>query len=390
MSLPPPPGSYGSVPPNGGGGPSWGGQPQQPGQPYGAPYQGQPGGQWGPPQQWAGGPPPNKGGKGKWILIGLALVAVIAVSIVGTVLVLRPDSSGGNGSTPSAQNGNSEFASANDTGPVTIITDDETCDAWGKIARGFADELKNAGWGDRNVATPASSWTSDERTMYDNVGKIMTKSADQAKNLVQRTPHRVMRELYQQFIAYNEAFVAKIPNYTQNNNGMALVINALTNATANVCSAIAYRSAQPIAPLVGVPDPPSTTPQSPSTGDVRVFLEETNPACKKWAEVVDNFSNETADWRAIDPNIPATQWSTEDKLINDRVGPLMLQNADTIEQLGRDSGNPVFEDFATLSAQYRRGYVMALPTYTQVDNFLAEAASQLVGTVHWACKATMQ
>ncbi|MEO4035611.1 hypothetical protein ABH105_22775, partial [Mycolicibacterium smegmatis] len=43
------------------------------------------------------------GGRGKWVLIGLALVAVIALSIAGTAVVLKSDSGDGNGSTPSAQ-----------------------------------------------------------------------------------------------------------------------------------------------------------------------------------------------------------------------------------------------------------------------------------------------
>ena len=38
--------------------------------------------------------------------------------------------------------------------------------------------------------------------MYDTVGKAMADAADQTVNLVKMTPHRVMRELYEQFIAY--------------------------------------------------------------------------------------------------------------------------------------------------------------------------------------------
>lgn len=384
MSLPPPPGSFGSVPPNGGGGPSWGGQPQQPGQPYGAPYPGQPGGQWGPPQQWAGGPPPNKGGKGKWILIGLALVAVIAVSIVGTVVVLR---SGSGGSTASGPNGNTEFASANDTGPANIITEDPTCDAWGKVARGLAEKLKSIGWDDRDTAVSANSWTNEQRATYENASKIMSEAADQANNLVKLTPHRVMRELYEQFIAYNRAFIARIPTYNSADNGNVLVMNALGTATANVCSAIDYRSAQPVAPLVPSPKAPTAAPNEPVANESRLFLADPNPVCKEWSDVADRYSDKTADWRALDPNTPGSEWTPEQRAINDAVAPVMLENADEIEALGRKSENATLEDFATLAAQYRRGYVATLPSYTDVDNFLAESAAQLVGSVHWACKA---
>ena len=82
----------------------------------GAPQWGPP--QWGPQQPWGPppGPPPRGGGKGKWILAGIAVLAVIAVTVVITVLVVGKDSGGAESPTPT--NGNdSDFASANDKGP---------------------------------------------------------------------------------------------------------------------------------------------------------------------------------------------------------------------------------------------------------------------------------
>src|SRR3954447_15509623 len=112
MSVPPPPNQWGAQPPAGG-------------PPAGAP-------QWGEPP----GPPPSGGGKGKWIFGGIALLAVIAVTVVITVLVVGKDSGGGS---PTPTNGNgSEFASANDKGPVGIIIEDPTCSAWGRVAREFS------------------------------------------------------------------------------------------------------------------------------------------------------------------------------------------------------------------------------------------------------------
>ena len=56
----------------------------------------------------------------------------------------------------------------------------------------------------------------------------------------------------------------------------------------------------------------------------------------------------------------------------------MSANADEMERLGRQSGNPTFEDIAVLAAQYQRAYVTALPTYTSADNFLLQSATFLV------------
>ena len=121
MTLPPPPGGNPPPPPPGG--------PFQP--PVGGPgpYPG-PGPQQPPwpqqPQQWSAGPPPQKRGNGwKWALGAVALLAVIGVTAAITMSVTGDD--GGNGAPTSPPSGNnSEIASANDTGPATIITEDPT------------------------------------------------------------------------------------------------------------------------------------------------------------------------------------------------------------------------------------------------------------------------
>ena len=42
----------------------------------------------------------------------------------------------------------------------------------------------------------------------------MRNAADQTVPLAKLTPHRVMRELYEQFIAYARAYSDAIPTYT--------------------------------------------------------------------------------------------------------------------------------------------------------------------------------
>lgn len=383
MSLPPPPGSYGSVPPNNGGNAPWGGQP---GQSYGPQYQGQPGGQWGPPQQWTGGPPPNKGGKGKWILVGLALVAVIALSVVGTVLVLRPDSGGNNGSTQSAQSGDSEFASANDTGPANLVTEDPTCEAWIKVAGDHYDNSEAVKWSERDPSIPASAWTIDQRNMYETVAKSLQSAVDRARQLATKTPHRVMRELYGQFAAYASAFIDKVPAYVPDDNRLATVIGALTTAPTDICSAIKYESVQPVAVLIREPAPPSELAVFDGA-NTSEFLAGGNRVCGEWSEEITTFAKDTANWREIDPNISASEWTTEQKATNDAVAPLMAANADNLESIGRRSGNPVFEDIAVLAAQYWRAFVSVLPNYSSRDSYLSESATLLGLTVNYACKA---
>lgn len=386
MSVPPPPGSFGSVPPNGGGGPSWGGQPQQPGQPYGAPYQGQPGGQWGPPQQWAGGPPPNKRGRGKWILIGLALVAVIAVSVVATVLVLRPESGGGGGSTPAAQNGNSEFASANDTGPANIISEDPTCEAWMRVARDYSAKAKSVGWANRDPHVPASAWSAEQRTAYETVGKALADAAEPTENLAKQTPHRVMRELYGQFVAYSRAFSSAVPTYEPSMDGLVNVAGTLHAALSAMCGAVDYKSVQSTAPLVAEPAAPTSVAQLSDTPE-KFVDSSSNSVCKDWLSLIEQFDKDTAQWVTVDANISASEWTPEQKSIYEAVVPVMRTQADSMEKLGRSSNNPILEDFAVLSSQYMRAYVVAIPHYTASDNFLSDSSRFLTSTIVWACRS---
>ena len=128
MSGPPPPNQWG---------PPTGGQPQ-----WGPPAGGVP--QWAPQQQWGAPPPgpPPRGGKGKWIFGGIALLAVIAVTVVVTVLVVGKDS-GKSPSPTSTSAPPSDIASANDKGPATIITEDPTCAPSTPILETLAAQQRN-------------------------------------------------------------------------------------------------------------------------------------------------------------------------------------------------------------------------------------------------------
>jgi hypothetical protein len=316
---------------------------------------------------------------------GVAVVVVVALAVVITVLVIRP--SGGGGSTPTPTNGHSDFASANDTGPVNIIVEDPTCEAWAKISREYADKTNPVNWGTRDGTVPASALTPEQRTMYTAVGDAMTEAADQTQNLVKLTPHRAMREIYEQFIAYARVFVQRIPSYVGADDNLAVTTDAAGNALVNVCAAIDFRAAQATAPLVPVPAGPSSA-SSPEVPSMPTRLMSTpNQICTDFDAVVTKFTEDTAAWRAIDPNISSTDWTPEQRSIYIGVGSLMTSNADEMERLGRKSGNPTLEDITVLAAQYRRAFVTAIPSYLPADNYLAIAATNLVRLVNWGCKA---
>jgi hypothetical protein len=106
---------------------------------------------------------------------GLAVLVAIVLAVVITVVVVRPDS--GDGDSPTPQNADSEFASAGDVGPVNIIVEDPTCEAWARVSREYSAQAKAANWGDRDKSVPASAWTAEEREMYETVACAMGAAA---------------------------------------------------------------------------------------------------------------------------------------------------------------------------------------------------------------------
>ncbi|WP_131814972.1 hypothetical protein [Mycolicibacterium porcinum] len=313
-------------------------------------------------------------------------MAVIAVSVVATVLVLRPESGGGGGSTPAAQNGNSEFASANDTGPANIISEDPTCEAWMRVARDYSAKAQSVGWANRDPHVPASAWSAEQRTAYETVGKALADAAEPTENLAKQTPHRVMRELYGQFVTYSRAFSSAVPTYEPSMDGLVNVAGTLHAALSAMCGAVDYKSVQSTAPLVAEPAAPTSVAQ-PSGTPEKFVDSSSDSVCKDWLSLIEQFDKDTAQWVTVDANISASEWTPEQKSIYEAVVPVMRTQADSMEKLGRSSNNPILEDFAVLSSQYMRAYVVAIPHYTASDNFLSDSSRFLTSTIVWACRS---
>jgi hypothetical protein len=378
------------------------GGPPPPGDPYppqgpgpGNPYQ--PQGYSGPPPNYSSPPqwspqqppfdpslPPKKRGNGwKWALGAVALLVVIGVTAAVTISVTR-DQHGDGGPTPSGDTFG--LASADDKGPANIITEDPSCAAWTPINSRLSDVM-DKGWNQRDPAIPSDRWTPDQRAAYERVGQTLPDLADQSVHLAKVTPHRVMRELYEQFIAYSRAYSDAIPSYTERDDPLGHVVVAASEALTYVCSAVEWQSAQSRAPLIDKPAPPTRIAALSDPSDPSLFLDSVDPTCPDWYRIGNDFDANTKDWQALDANIAANDWNDQQRNVIDSVIPFMAKSADEIDKAGRSSNNPVIQDFAVLAAQYRRAYVAALPTYTPKDSFLATAALRITSTLYEACKA---
>jgi hypothetical protein len=376
VTQPPPP-------PNGSWNPGPGGWPQgYPG--------GQPGPQWNPQQGWPQTPPPQKRGFAKWIIGGVALVGVIAVTAV--VAVSCTKSSGGADKPTAAPTTSgaptSDFASANDTGPVSVITEDPSCAPWLPIVNTLADSQDN-GWRQRDPSVPAELWSPELRNQYLAVANAMRNGADQALPLMKLTPHRVMRELYAQFIAYSRAYADSVPTYTQADDQLGVTAVTLGELLSSVCQAINFGAASARAPLVPSVSPPKRIATADDSSSPKTFLTTVDPSCADWQSTFDDYNANPAvtAWLRTDPNTPVSQWTPEQTAATDAVKPVMTALASKMLELGNLSSNPALQDFGSLASQYQHAYLQALPTYSKSDNYLYDAARYAAGVILGACKA---
>jgi hypothetical protein len=330
---------------------------------------------------------PNGNKNLKWALGGVAAVAILA-TIVAAVLLFGDGGSGGpKGGVVDDPEPTTGVASTKDTGPISVITEDPSCVAWTSINTELATGGLAVLGNDRDPTVPASAWNPKQRAQFAAAGQSMRSAAAQAVGLVKLTPHRVMRELYQQFIAYARAYSERIPKYTPADNNLAGAANSASSALGSICAAISDGSAAARGPLVPPSPPPSDIAPVGNVANPQPLLTSDNSACSDWKSALDQFGKQTTAWQQLDPNIPSTYWNKEQKAVNYAVGPVMNSYAGKLEQLGRQSDNAIWQDLANLSAQYRRAFVTALPTYTPTDNHLANSANFTSLIVLGACSA---
>jgi len=374
-----------SVPPNGG----W---PQAPRPDSGQPGPGYPGAQPqqpypGPPGPWPPQPgypppvPPSKGNGIKWLLGGLAVLLVIGLAVTTTLLLTRDKTP----STPGTSSAPSDVASAADTGPVSIITVEPTCTAYSAINNAIASVQGN-GWGDeRDSLGPVAQWTSEQRTRVEAVADGLKKTADQLVPLANQTPHRVVRELYEQIIAYMRAYADSIPTYEPRDNSLATVfVNAELGVTA-LCTAITNGSA-----VRAVVDPsavPASTAPVKDFANPQRFVTKTDGTCQAWIPREDQFATDSDAWSKYDSGIPAVDWTPEQRAANEAVFPITAAYADAIEKAGRSSGNPTLEDFAVTAATYLRAFVAVGTNFVPADGWLNAAGARFGNVITAACQA---
>lgn len=321
----------------------------------------------------------------KWLLAGVGVLLVVAITVGVTVLVTR-DGSGGGGPTTSTSAA-PPIASADDTGAVQLITVEPTCDSWRNLQRTLATAQSN-GWGQRDASIPASDWTSAQRDQFEAVGESMRSTAERAITLAKQTPHRAMRELYGQFTAYGRAYADAVANYKPDDDYLARANVGFSKAISGICDAIEYGNV--ISRSSGLPavDAPATLSDTGSVDVPTRFLVNAPQACIDWIQANARFETAAQEWSRQDPEVPASAWSPAQQSLQERAAATFRDYASNIETIGRESRNSDLEDLSTLAALYLRAYSQAIPIYVPTDNYLIAPGLRLNNAITAACQST--
>jgi hypothetical protein len=317
------------------------------------------------------------------LLIAIAVLLVIGVTIGATLLFTR-DADGP--FTPPTSAVPSDIASANDTGPVEIIIEEPTCEAYTSVNDSLS-RLQQQGWGDiRERLGPRDSWTSDEASKVEQVTRAMTNASDRLTPLAAQTPHRVVRELYESYMAYGRAYADSVNDYQPVDNYLASVnINAADALTA-ICTAIengaanrsiAIESAAPPRDVASVEEPASPA----------LFLSSPDPACESWIRREGQNGANLSEWAKLNTDLPATQWSPEQRATQLAAIEFLGSFSDATAAAAEQSENPTVNDFGQLASLYIDAYVSAGDSYTSADSWLSAAGLRLTNVVTDACRA---
>jgi serine/threonine protein kinase len=337
--------------------------------------------------------PPSGRRDRRWWLVGAAAVAMVA--IIATVLVLTQGGSP-SAKTPavsSSPTAKDRWPSSDDTGPVGLVTADPTCSTWTSVNETFLATSAIEHWdsthpGQLNpLKKPGSAWNDDERAVMQATAKAARVAAGKTTPLIADTPHRVMRELYEQFFVYGDAFANAIGDkYLPRDAGPGATQESVANALVSICTTIATGAANGRSPLVPAVDTPA-----PALGfHLQRFIATSDlPTCGEVTSVVAKYKNNPTvkDWESRDQLVSAGQWSAEQKALADAVTPLMVGVADDIQRAAQGAKNPGMLDFAVLSAQYQRAVVKALPTYAFNDGEIYGTARYLRDVLRDACSS---
>lgn len=139
------------------------------------------------------------------------------------------------------------------------------------------------------------------------------------------------------------------------------------------------------------PPPPPTTVTVPSEPEpLQAVLPTTpDPVCAEWGRLSQGYREKRAEWVKTDPNVPASEWSGDERQLSMAVIPLLRQEAEETEQLAERANDPILRSMMQLEALYQSKFADRLPDYTPSDKRLWVAVTDFSNAINSLCSAVV-
>lgn len=132
--------------------------------------------------------------------------------------------------------------------------------------------------------------------------------------------------------------------------------------------------------------PITVTAEAPPPQDVTIPTTP-DPVCAEWGTLNDIAREKHAEWARTDPEIPADQWSAQQRELNLAVAPVLKDEAAALDRLADRASSPALRTLLKLQSQYESTYASRIPNYTPTDHKLWAAAFRFGDAVNSFCSA---
>lgn len=166
-------------------------------------------------------------------------------------------------------------------------------------------------------------------------------------------------------------------------------------AAAGAAAAVALIIGGVIGGLIGYNNRGTTPTAAPVTVTAEVepplptFAVNVDPVCDEWGVLNDDYRGKRAEWTGTDSNVPASQWTPEQRQITLDVVAVLKANAAELRHLAEQADDPALRTLLGLNATYKERFAQRLPSYTPAtDKPIWTAAVNFGNAVNSYCNAT--
>lgn len=114
-----------------------------------------------------------------------------------------------------------------------------------------------------------------------------------------------------------------------------------------------------------------------------------DPVCAEWNPIATDYASKQAEWAKTDPNVPAAQWSPQERALNMGIIPVLRDQAADMRRLAEKAEDPLLRALLESQAVYEEAYANRLPNYQPNDQRLWQAAINFSSAVNSLCTAVM-